>query len=250
MSSAILECRQVSKTYGGLVAVDNVDLRIAIGETVGIGGPNGAGKTTFFDLISGLVPVTSGSVQFQGTPIVGKASHELFRAGLARTFQVASGFMTMTVYQNMLASVVFGAADRKPGILFSRRHHAKTMEALERFGLADVASKPLSDVPMLVRKKLMVASAVAHAPKLILLDEPVGGLIPSEVEEFIEVIRDLRSRGICVVFVEHVMRFHMAVADRIVIMNQGKIIFDDKPSKLAEDATVRSVYLGMEADDL
>lgn len=244
----LLECRNVAKHYGALAAVDGVDLLISPGETVGIGGPNGAGKTTFFDLISGLTPVSSGQVLYRGEDITGRAPYRLFHDGMARTFQVTSGFGGLTVLQNMLAAVIYGSGRTKPGLLISRGDRDRGMAALEDFGLADLAERLVSDIPVLARKKLMVATAVVHEPKILLLDEPVGGLLPKEVDEFIDLMRRLRDRGISIVFIEHVMRFLTAVANRALIMHQGKLIYDGEPRGIARDALVRSVYLGSEAD--
>jgi len=244
----LLECRNVAKHYGALAAVDGVDLVIAPGETVGIGGPNGAGKTTFFDLISGLITVSSGQVLYRGEDITGRAPYRLFHDGMARTFQVTSGFGGLTVLQNMLAAVIYGSGRTKPGLLIGRADRERAMASLDAFGLADLAERQVSDIPVLARKKLMVATAVVHEPKILLLDEPVGGLLPKEVDEFIALMGGLRARGISIVFIEHVMRFLTAVANRALIMHQGKLIYDGEPRGIAKDALVRSVYLGSEAD--
>lgn len=240
----LLECRGVTKHYQALAAVDGIDLTIGGGETIGIGGPNGAGKTTFFDLISGLTAVTSGQVLFEGHDITGIRPHRLFHKGLARTFQVTSGFQTLTVLENMLVAVVYGGGAPAMGVTFSRQQRQQAMACLEQYGLAHMAATTVSDIPMLARKKLMVASAVVHQPRALLLDEPVGGLMPSEIDEFIELIFSLRAGGISIVFIEHVMRFLTTVADRALIIHQGRLIYDGKPGNLANDPLVRSVYLG------
>lgn len=249
-NSALLECRRVEKRYGALRAVDGIDLAVVPGETVGIGGPNGAGKTTFFDLISGLTPVSGGQVLFAGRPITGVLPHKLFHAGLARTFQVTGGFGSLTVLQNMMAAVVFGSGRPNRGLLFSKQDRDQAMACLSTHGMSALANQAVSDIPVLARKKLMVATAVVHNPKILLLDEPVSGLLPHEVDEFIELMKDLRNRGICIVFIEHVMRFLTAVADRALIMHQGKLIYDGPPLGIARDAQVREVYLGSQADSL
>lgn len=242
----ILECHEVAKHYGALAAVDGVSLTVQSGETIGIGGPNGAGKTTFFDMISGLTPVSRGQVVFDGNAITGVAPHRLFHAGLARTFQVTSGFGSLTVLQNMLASVVFGAPKAGAGLLFNRAQREQAMHVLETYDLSSLSNSLVTDIPALARKKLMVATAVVHQPKILLLDEPVSGLLPAEVDEFIALMKSLRGKGICIVFIEHVMRFLTAVADRVLIMHQGKLIFDGTPQGFTKDELVRSVYLGSE----
>jgi len=246
----ILECRGIKKHYGALTAVDGIDLKIAEGETVGIGGPNGAGKTTFFDLISGLTAVTSGQVLFRDQPITGISPHRLFQRGMARTFQVTSGFASLTVLENMLAAIIFGSSQERAGILVSKQQRMRAMNALEECGLAPLANQTVADIPVLARKKLMVASAVVHQPRILLLDEPVGGLMPAEIDEFIELMFKLRGKGICIVFIEHVMRFLTTVADRALIIHQGKLIYDGKPKGIASDDLVRSVYLGSAADHI
>ncbi|USG61002.1 ATP-binding cassette domain-containing protein [Sneathiella marina] len=247
---SLLECRQVKKHYGALKAVDGINLNIAAGETIGIGGPNGAGKTTFFDLISGLTAVSAGQVLFNGQAITGIAPHKLFHMGMARTFQVTSGFGSLTVLQNMLASVVNGSGNEEAGLLLSKAHREKSMSCLAEYGLADIADDLVSNIPVLDRKKLMVASAVVHHPQILLLDEPVGGLMPAEIDEFIELMINLRGKGTCIVFIEHVMRFLTTVADRALIMHQGKLIYDGTPPGMAADPLVKSVYLGSEADEM
>lgn len=244
----ILECRNVSKHYGALAAVDGVNLTITPGETIGIGGPNGAGKTTFFDLISGLTPVSGGQVLYEGSSITGVPPHRLFHIGMARTFQVTSGFGSLTVEQNMMASVLNGSGKERPGLLFTKSHREKTMAMLEEYGVAHLKDELVSDIPALDRKKLMVASAIVYEPKILLLDEPVGGLAPGEIDEFIELVMGLRGKGTCIVFIEHVMRFLTTVADRALIMHQGKLIYDGTPKGIAKDELVKSVYLGSEAD--
>ena len=247
-SPNILECRQVKRHYGALAAVDGIDLKIAAGETIGIGGPNGAGKTTFFDLISGLTAVSGGQVLYNGRTITGIPPHKLFHMGMARTFQVTDGFGSLTVMQNIMASVVNGSGHERPGFLFTRAHREKSMEVLEEYELTHLANDLVSDIPALDRKKLMVATAVVHDPQILLLDEPVGGLSPTEIDEFIELMFKLRKKGISIVFIEHVMRFLMTVADRALIMHQGKLIYDGAPKGIAKDSTVKSVYLGSEAE--
>lgn len=246
----MLECRNVSRHYGALAAVDGIDLKIASGEVVGIGGPNGAGKTTFFDLISGLTAVSGGQVLFDGHPITGIPTYKLFHMGMARTFQVTSGFGSLTVLQNMLTSVVFGSGHETPGVLFKKAHLEKSINALEAYGLASLANRLVSDIPVLDRKKLMVASAVVHEPKILLLDEPVGGLMPGEIDEFISLMKSLKGHGMTIVFIEHVMRFLTTVSDRALIMHQGKLIYDGQPEGIAKDELVKSVYLGTTAETI
>lgn len=246
----LLECQNVSRHYGALAAVDGVDLTIGSGEAIGIGGPNGAGKTTFFDLISGLTAVSGGQVLFEGKSITGIAPYKLFHMGMARTFQVTSGFGSLTVLENMLTSVINGSGNETPGVLFKKSHIEVAMATLESYGLAPIAQHYVSDITVLDRKKLMVASAVVHRPKILLLDEPVGGLMHSEIDAFIDLIQRLKGQGMTIVFIEHVMRFLTSVADRALIMHQGKLIYDGHPSGIAKDDVVKAVYLGSSADNI
>ncbi len=246
-ATPILECRAVARYYGALAAVDGVDLAVQPGQTVGIGGPNGAGKTTFFDLISGFTPVSSGEVRFMDRPISGIAPHRLVHLGMARTFQVTSGFTSLSVWQNMMAAVIYSNPAQKPGLLFRREMRDTAQATLEAYGLTDLADRPVSDIPALARKKLMVATAMVNQPSVLLLDEPVGGLMPAEVDAFIDLMHQVRGQGTTIVFIEHVMRFLTAVADRALIMHQGKLIYDGAPEEIGQDATVREVYLGASA---
>lgn len=239
-----LECRGVTKRFGALAAVDGVDFTVTQGETVGIGGPNGAGKTTFFDLISGLTPMTEGSVRYMGQDIAGTAPHLLCHKGMARTFQLNSGFDNLSVFENVLAAQAFGRRSAGGMLLTRRADHDAARAILADIGLEDIAADKVAGVPVLARKKLMVATAMVNDPNILLLDEPVGGLTPPEIEEFIELILRLKGQGLTLVFIEHVMHFLLAVADRAMIMHQGRIIYDGAPQDLSSDKTVTEVYLG------
>ncbi|MEM7068065.1 MAG: ABC transporter ATP-binding protein [Pseudomonadota bacterium] len=240
----VLECRGVVKRFGALAAVDGVDFSVCRGEVVGVGGPNGAGKTTFFDLITGLTAITEGSIRFLGQEIVGTAPHKLCHLGMARTFQLNSGFDEMSVFDNVLAARVFGRRSAGGWALTKRADKEAVSELLTRFGLESVRDDKVAGVPILVRKKLMVATALINDPDILLLDEPVGGLTPPEIDEFIELMLSLKSLGMTLVFIEHVMRFLTSVADRAMMMHQGKVIYDASPAGLASDKTVSEVYLG------
>ena len=234
----------MSKRFGALAAVDDVDLDIRSGETIGIGGPNGAGKTTFFDLISGLSPLSGGDITFKGRSVADVAPHRLLHRGMARTFQLNSGFDGMTVFDNILAAQVFGRRSAG-GVMRTKQADLDAATAmLEETGLASIADEHVAGIPILARKKLMVATALVNEPELLLLDEPVGGLTPSEIDEFITMMMKLKDRGMTLVFIEHVMRFLITVAERAIIMHQGQIIYDGLPKDLSDNATVANVYLG------
>ncbi len=240
----LLSCRGVTRRFGALVAVDGVDFDVRRGETVGIGGPNGAGKTTFFDLISGLNTMSAGSVALRGRPLAGTPPHRICQMGMARTFQLNSGFDGLSVMDNVLAAVAFGRRSAGGWLLTARDDRAKARAMLEKFGLTDIADDLAENVPVLARKKLMVATALVNEPDLLLLDEPVGGLTPPEIDDFIALMLGLKAEGVTLVFIEHVMRFLTSVADRALIMHQGRIIYDGTPNGLSADQTVREVYLG------
>ncbi|WP_299852241.1 ABC transporter ATP-binding protein [uncultured Roseovarius sp.] len=245
---SFLICTSATATFGSLVAVDHIDLIIERHSVVGIGGPNGAGKTTFLDLISGLVPLREGGIELDGVVLDGMPAHKRARLGVARTFQLNAGFDSMTVYENVLTAVVFGnqtASRRKP--LWSRADHHRTCAYLEEFGLTEKTDVEVSRLAALDRKKLMVVTALASDPKVLLLDEPVGGLTPTEIDEFADLIIRLKEQGHTIVFIEHVMSFLTKVADRAVIMHHGSLIFDGVPSEIAHNETVAEVYLGSAA---
>lgn len=244
MEAPLLVCRGVTKYFGALAAVDGIDLTINRGVTIGIGGPNGAGKTTFFDLISGLGALTSGSVEFRGRSLAGLSPHRICHLGMARTFQLNSGFDGLSVFDNVLAAVIFGRRSSSGTLLSSSVDRQRAWQILKQFGLQDVAAEQVENIPVLIRKKLMIATALANEPELLLLDEPVGGLTPSETDEFIELMQSLKAEGLTIVFIEHVMRFLTALADRALIMHQGRMIFDGNAEDLGTDMTVREVYLG------
>nr|WP_193175237.1 ABC transporter ATP-binding protein [Oricola nitratireducens] len=240
----LLKCRGVTKRFGALAAVDGVDLDVSPGETIGIGGPNGAGKTTLFDVISGLQAPTAGTVELSGHSLAGLSADRILHRGMARSFQLNSGFDGLSVFDNVLAAVAFGRQSTSGFFLSSRKDRERAWSTLERLKLQDFANDIVENVPVLVRKKLMIATALVNEPQILLLDEPVGGLTPSETDEFIDLIDGLKTGGLTMIFVEHVMRFLTALADRALIMHQGRIIFDGPPSQIGNDPIVRSVYLG------
>lgn len=234
----------MTKRYGALIAVDGVDFSVQPGEVVGIGGPNGAGKTTFFDLISGLTPTSEGEVYLRGARLGGLPPHKVSSMGLARTFQLNAGFDSMTLFENILVAQAFGRRSTGGVFLTSRRDREATHAVLADFDLEGMANDQVASVPVLVRKKLMVATALVGEPHVLLLDEPVGGLTPAEIDEFLELMMKLKQRKLTIIFIEHVMRFLTALADRAVIMHQGRLIYDGSPAKLDQDETVARIYLG------
>lgn len=244
--SALLSCRRVTRTFGALKAVDKMTFDVPPGIVFGIGGPNGAGKTTLFDLICGLTPLSSGEVVFKGRQISGLKPFEICHAGVARTFQLNAAFETMTVRENLLIAIQHGI-DRTdlPRLFFNKSEHRWAEEVLEMTDLQDVADETVARLPLLKQKLLMIAAAIGTRPGMLLLDEPVGGLIPREIDLVEKVIRSLASEsGMTVMLIEHVMRFLVGLSDEVMIMNYGEILYKGPPQGLSKDQKVVETYLG------
>ncbi|MDE2395496.1 MAG: ATP-binding cassette domain-containing protein [Burkholderiales bacterium] len=241
----LLECREVCKHFGALAAVDRLSFALEEGQILGIGGPNGAGKTTLFEMISGLHPATSGAVLLEGRDITRLAPEAICHAGVARTFQHNAGFDSLTARENVLVAAQFGVARRRfPGLAIGREAQAAADEALAAVGLSAQAGTVTANLPVLGRKLLMIASALATRPRLLMLDEPAGGLTAAEIDQLIEVVRRIERRGISIVLIEHVMRFLVTLAHRVMIMHHGEKIYEGASAGLTRDAKVVEVYLG------
>jgi branched-chain amino acid transport system ATP-binding protein len=241
----VLACEGVSKTFGALTAVNDLSFEVREGEVLGIGGPNGAGKTTLFDLISGLTPLTRGRIRVDGRDISGKAPHQRCQFGLARTFQLNAGFDSLTVRETVMLAAQYGIRPRlMPGLRFGREVKQSADESLETVGLTAKADVRVGMLPVFDRKLLMLGSAFATRPRLILMDEPVGGLNPQEINAVMELVEWLRERRVTIVLIEHVMRFLVRLSDRVMIMHHGSSIYNGPPQGLADDPRVVEVYLG------
>ena len=242
----LLSCRRVSVYFGALVAVNKLSFELEKGTILGIGGPNGAGKTTLFDVLSGLHSPDTGDIQLNGRSITGLPPHEICHEGIARTFQLNALFGTMSVMENVLIGSQHGQKSidfQRPYFNSSERRRAES--ALELVGLSDKADLTAASLDILGQKLLMIAGAIATDPQLLLLDEPVGGLIPREIEQVEQIIRNLtHEREITVILIEHVMRFLTGLSDEILIMNFGEKLFQGSPDDLASDKKVIDVYLG------
>ena len=237
----LMEVRNLSKHFGGLRAVSSVSFKIGQGEIVGVIGPNGAGKTTLFALLSGFLFPTNGEIRFEGTSIAGLGPNRLCHLGIARTFQTVRPFPDMTVFENVKAGGVFG----KPGKRSSQQIHQEANEILESTGLASFAHHSPPSLSLPQRKRLEVARALATHPRLLLLDEVLAGLNPTEVKEALPFIRSLNvDRGVTILVIEHNLRAIMGLSHRILVLNFGQLIFDGKPSEAVEDARVIQAYLG------
>lgn len=241
----LLECENVVKRFGSLAAVDGMSLSVSSGEIVGIGGPNGAGKTTFFDVVTGITPATEGQMHFNGHNITDLGADRICQLGIARTFQLNAAFESLTVRENIDIAAYFGRGKRVvPGFRLGRDVREQTEYALAFVGLVGKADEKVAQLPVLDRKLLMIAGAIATGPKLLFLDEPVGGLNTTEIDHIMDLVIRLKGDGLTVVLIEHVMRFLLALSSRVLIMHHGKKIFEGSPSGVAEDPVVVETYLG------
>jgi branched-chain amino acid transport system ATP-binding protein len=240
-TATVLEARGVTKLYGGLRAVADVSFSVAAGEVLGIAGPNGAGKTTLFDTITGHTVATEGEIRLAGEPIQDAKIHDRCRKGLARTFQHPVAAETLTVLENAYLAASFrrGRSERSRSADL-----AAARSALELVGLDDQARTPASLLRIYDRKRLMIATAVATNPMVLLLDEPFGGLNPAEIDATIALIRRIRDTGMATVCIEHVMRALVALADRVLVMHHGAQLFLGTPQEMLSDRRVVEVYLG------
>jgi branched-chain amino acid transport system ATP-binding protein len=234
---ALLEARGLTRDFGGLRAVAGLDFTVAPGEILGLIGPNGAGKTTVFNLVTGFVRPTAGEILFEGRSLVGLRPHAVARRGVARTFQVVKPFAGLDVLEN----VTLAAFLRHPA---RRDAEASAREALERMGLAAKAATLASQLTLIEQKRLEVARALATGPRLVLLDEPMGGLNPAEVDVASDLVVRLRASGLTVVLVEHVMKAIMRISDRVIVLHHGERIAEGPPSRVVEDPAVIAAYFG------
>jgi branched-chain amino acid transport system permease protein len=238
-STPLLEARQVSKSFSGVRALDGVDLQVFPGEILGLLGPNGSGKSTFINLVSGHFPASSGQIFFEGRDLTQLKPHDIANAGIARTYQIPRPFAHMTVLQNVALVAMFGTA--------SPTQTQATQEAwrwLEFTGLATRAYDLPDALNLHQRKFLELARALAARPKLVLLDEVLSGLTPSEINDAIALILRIRAQGSTIVFVEHVMHAVMALVDRIAVLDQGKLLAQGEPQAVMSDPLVVKAYLG------
>jgi branched-chain amino acid transport system ATP-binding protein len=236
----ILEGEGVTKHFGGLAAVSNVDFSVDQGQVVGLIGPNGAGKTTLFNLISGALVPKSGAIKFKAENITGLKPHQICEKGVARTFQSVKVFANMPVRENVLLGALFGRSNGTSAANALR----EATELLDFVGLSAVGATPAKDLTLANQKRLEVARALATEPELLLLDELMAGLNATEVAQAMELVTRIRDKGITVFMIEHVMKAIMSVCDRIMVLHHGVKIAEGTPQEIATSKTVVEVYLG------
>jgi branched-chain amino acid transport system ATP-binding protein len=235
-----LRATGLSKRFGGLLAVSGVDLELHAGKLLGVIGPNGAGKSTLINLLTGQTRPTTGRVEIDGRDLTGARPWRIARAGVARTFQIVKPFRGMTVLDNVAVGALFGPAHRRTVAAAKRT----AMESLERVGLAGRAGDPPAELSVADARRLELAKALALRPRVLLLDEVLAGLRPGEIQPALELIDSLRTEGLALLMVEHVMQAIAAVSDEVLVLHHGEVLTTGRPETVLADSRVIEAYLG------
>ncbi len=233
----MLKVEGLTKIFGGLKAVDSASLEVAEGRIVALIGPNGAGKTTLFSCIAGFQPINTGKVTFQGKDITGWPVHDIARSGMVRTFQITQPFAKLTVHENIAVGAYQKYHDPSEAWEHARR-------IADQVGMGGQLEQPAADLTVAGRKRLELARTLATSPKLLLLDEVMAGLNPSEIIDIIEIIRKIRASGVTVLLIEHVMQAVMSLSEHIYVLSYGKIIAHGAPKEVVNNPAVIEAYLG------
>ena len=256
--SVILESKQVSKHFGGLKAVEGVDMQIQEGEIFGIIGPNGAGKTTFFNLCAGTFPVTSGEIWFQGSNITNYSPVKVSRLGIARTFQNIQLFKSMSVLENVMVGFHIHTSTGLFGAIFhsaayrrdEKLAREKSLALLEHLGLLEYQDVLAKNLAYGIQRKVEIARALALSPKLLLLDEPAAGMNPSETQSLSDFIRQVNGDGVTIAVIEHDMKFVMNLCDRVLVLDHGQKLCEGEPEYVSHNQAVIEAYFGKGFSDL
>jgi branched-chain amino acid transport system ATP-binding protein len=237
MAEPLLRVDAVSKRFGGLLAVDRASFSADAGRITALIGPNGAGKTTLFAIVTGFLPPSAGRIFYAGSDITGELPPRLARRGIARTFQIVQPFAGLTVHENIAVGAHLSRPSRADAL-------AAAADVARSVGLGDLLDRPAASLTISGRKRLELARALAIEPKLLLLDEVLAGLNPSEIRDVVPVIRAIRDRGVAIVMIEHVMQAVMSLAEQVYVLAEGRIIAEGSPRAIASDPRVVEAYLG------